>query len=127
MALLDRLTNTRYDLAQQPTLTLAATRANEVVARPLRARLQRPARVGHLSPRTSHLTVHPNPVAAGRSVRVAGCPGSLPVAVLDLAGRRVASAVADASGEAEVSTAKLAAGTYVVRAADGRTTRLVVQ
>ena len=127
--LLDRLTNTRYDLATTPALTLTATRANEAVAGRFAVVLngQRVLGTSDFSPLTAHLTVHPNPAAAGGSVHLTGCPGSLPVAVLDLAGRRVATVVADAAGEAVVSTTKLAAGTYVVRAADGRTTRLVVQ
>ncbi len=129
VALLDRLTNTRYALTAQPVLALTATRANEVVAGrfALVFNGQRVLGTSDLSLLSSHLTLFPNPAAVGGAVRVTGCPGSLPVAVLDLAGRRVATAVADAAGTAHVSTAKLAAGTYVVRAADGRTTRLVVQ
>ncbi len=129
VTLLDRLTNTRYDLTQQPTVSLTATRANEEVTGRFAVVFngQRVLGTSQFTVHSSPFTVHPNPTAVGGSVRVTGCPGSLPVAVLDLAGRRVATAVADASGVAELNTQTLAAGTYVVRAADGRTTRLVVQ
>ena len=125
--LLDRATNTRYDLTAQPTVTFTATQAGEMRGRFALVFGQRTLGTADLSPLTSHLTVYPNPASGGGSVRVMNCPGSLSVTVFDLAGRRVATAVADATGAADVSLRELAAGVYLVRVADGRTARLVVQ
>ena len=126
--LLDRLTNTRYDLTQQLTLGLRATRANEVFVGRFALVLNGQRVLGtNLSPLTANLALYPNPATTGGSVRVTGCPASQAVTVFDLAGRRVATVVADATGAADVSLRELATGVYSVRTADGRTARLVVQ
>ncbi len=127
--LLDRLTNTRYDLTTAPVVTLTATRDKaEVTGRfALVFNGQRVLGTAAQIAPLSRLTLFPNPNPAGTSVRVAGCLADASVTLFDLAGRRVASGMADATGTAEVSVRGLAAGVYSVRAADGRTTRLVVE
>ena len=130
VALLDRLTNTRYDLAQHPTLTLTAARANEEVAGRFAVVLHGSQRVLGVAPEVPAraLTVWPNPAASAvQSVQVAGGLAGAAVALFDVAGRRVATAPADATGTATLPTHGLAAGVYVVRAPDGRTVRLVVE
>jgi Glycine rich protein len=125
--LLDRLTNTRYDLTQHPTVTLTATRADEVVAGRF-ALVLNGGRVSGTAALTTatNLALYPTPTSAGNAVYVTGCSVNTPVVVLDLTGRRVATAVADATGAATLATRGLAAGTYVVRAG-AQTTRLVVE
>ena len=129
VVLFDRLTSTRYDLTQQLTVTLTATRVNEVVTGRFALVLngQRVTGTSDLAPLTPHLTVYPNPTAVGGAVQVAGCRAGAAVAVYDGAGRRVATGVADAAGVAELSIRNLAVGVYTVRADNGRTTRLMVE
>ncbi len=124
----DRLTHTRYDLATRPTVLFRTPGAATLAGRfALEINLGRVLSTGlDVAPRA--LAVWPNPAtAAGGSVQVTGCLRGASVAVFDLTGRRVASAQADATGTAPLVTRGLAAGAYVVRAADGRTTRLVVE
>jgi hypothetical protein len=129
--LLDRLTGTRYDLAQQSAITLSATRANEEVTGRFALLFNGQRVTGNnssfLPPHSSFLTLFPNPASAGGVVRITGCLEHSFVTVFDLAGRHVATVIADATGSAEVSTKGVTAGVYVVRDADGRTTRLVVE
>ncbi len=128
--LLDRLTGTRYDLALLPQVRLTATRANEEVMGRF-AVIINGSRVlsthSSLDTQNSKLQLAPNPASASATVRVMGCAAGASVAVYDAAGRCVATTLADASGKAELPVRNLAVGVYAVRAADGRTTRLVVE
>ena len=126
--LLDRLTNTRYDLTQPLTLPLTARQANQTVAGRFAVVLNGGRVLGTAADAaTSALALFPNPAVRGGAVRITGCRSSQPLAVLDLTGRTVATATADATGTATLATRGLAAGTYVLRTPDGRTTRLVVE
>ncbi len=131
LVLLDRLTRTRYDLTQQPTITLAATRANEEVSGRFAILLNGNRVLGthsKLETENPKLEIAPNPASAqGAPVRLSGAPAGTRLVVSDLAGRIVASLPADATGAATLPTHPLAPGVYVVRAADGRTARLVVE
>ncbi len=72
--------------------------------------------------------VYPSLVAAGRgAVRVTGAGPHQPLALLSATGRLVAAGQADGAGAATMPVAVLAPGLYVVRAADGRAVRLVVE
>lgn len=128
--LLDYLTGTRYDLHSTPSVTLTAARANEVVAGRFalvfngRHVLSTAADVA-ITARA--LTVWPNPSSGAASVRVSGALAGAAVRVYDATGRTVATLTADATGTAELVTRELAVGVYVVRAQDGRATRLVVE
>ncbi len=126
--LLDRTTGTRYALTPQTTLALTATRTNEAVTGRFALLFNQSRVLGTAAASVAApLTVSPNPVSVGGSVRVTGCPVSLPLTLLDLTGRNVGTALADSQGTATVAVRTLAAGTYLVRTADGRTTRLVVE
>ena len=126
--LLDRLTDTRYNLRQQPTISLTATRANEAVTGRFAVVFngQRPLGMSHPALGTSHLTLVPNPATGGsvRLTRPTGADASAPVLVLDAAGRLVRRAVVGADGALDVRG--LPAGVYVVRAG-AATARLVLQ
>ena len=78
-----------------------------------------------VTPRALHL--YPNPASAQNGVQVTGAVVGTRLTLLDATGRAVATVSADATGAATVPTRGLAAGVYVLRAADGRTTRLVVE
>ncbi len=125
--LLDRLTGTRYDLTTQPAVAFTAAQAGEVTGRFALVFGQRILNTSHLAPLTSHLTLWPNPASGAASVRVAAGTAGAAVTVFDAAGRRVTTALADATGTATLAVRGLAGGVYVVQAADGRTTRLVVE
>ncbi|MBC7448849.1 MAG: hypothetical protein H7330_12400 [Hymenobacteraceae bacterium] len=60
-------------------------------------------------------------------MRVTGAGPHQSLTVLDATGRRVATLQADATGAATLRPGALAPGLYVVRAADGRTRRLLVE
>ncbi len=126
--LLDRLTNTRYDLRQQATVTLTAAQANTVQTGRWAVVFngQRVLGTSHLAPRTSHLTLFPNPAAGGASVRLTGAWVGSSVTVFDATGRAVVRTLTDATGTATVPTQGLAAGVYVLKAG-AQTTRLVVE
>ena len=76
---------------------------------------------------SSPYSLYPNPAAPGAAIRLTGAPAHQPIAVLDLAGRRLATVQTDANGTATLPAAALPSGLYLVRAADGRTRRLVVE
>ncbi len=130
--LLDRLTGTRYDLAQHPTLTLslAATRADEEVAGRFAVVINRNRVLSinsKLETENSKLEIAPNPATAAGGARISGAVPGTRLVVADLAGRIVASLTAAAAGTATLPTRHLAPGVYTVRAPDGRTARLVVE
>jgi hypothetical protein len=128
VALLDRLTGTRYDLRQNPVVSLVATRADEVVAGRFALLLNGQRVLGtSAAAGQASLVILPNPASASTSVRVTGGLASSPVSLFDATGRRVATVMADTAGAADVSTAGKAPGVYVVRVADGRTLRLVIE
>ena len=123
--LLDRLTNTRYDLSQQPIITLTATRANEALTGRFALLLNagRALSTSHLAPATSHLTLFPNP--ARESVTIQPPTGTPQVRILDATGRVVLTVPTPA---AAVQTVRLAlpAGVYTVQGG-GEVSRLVVE
>ncbi len=125
--LLDRLTNTRYDLTTQPTVAFAAAQPGVVAGRFALVFGQRVLGTSDLAPRPSHLLLFPNPATGGGVVSVYGGPASQPVAVFDLAGRRVATVAADAQGTATLPVGGLVPGVYSVRTIAGRTARLVIE
>ncbi len=126
VALLDRLTNTRYDLTTQPAVAFTAAQSGAVTGRFALVFGVRPLGTA-ADAASAALTLWPNPASGAASVRVAGCAVGTTVRVFDAAGRRVATAVADATGTATLAVRGLAGGVYVVQAADGRTQRLVVE
>ncbi len=71
--------------------------------------------------------VWPNPAPASAPVHLTGAPAHQPLTVLDVTGRRVATLPTDASGAATLPPSALVPGVYVVRAADGRSRRLLVE
>ena len=123
IALLDRLTNTRYPLSGRPTVTFSSTSANaeirgrfalEINVRPLGL----PAPAAAL-----RLTATPNP--ARETVQFSGTtPG--PLTLRDVVGRVVLTATADATGGAALDLRGLPAGVYSARSG-GQTTRVVVE
>ena len=75
--------------------------------------------------RAGSLRVWPNPTASsGPTVAVSGAQ-STPVQLLDVRGRLVASAPAEADGHADLSVVGIAAGLYILRCG-AQTTRLVL-
>jgi len=123
VALVDRLTGTRYDLAQQPVVTFTAERAGEVRGR--FALEFNAARVTGLASDAAMATlaVWPNP--AHGTVRLGGVGAGAPVQLLDAVGRVVRTVVAGADG-ASFDVQTLPAGVYVVRSG-AQTQRLVVE
>ncbi len=119
-ALLDRLTGTRYDLQQQPTVTVTARAAGEVRGRFALVFGRESGRV--TSGSGLALALYPNP--AHGSVRVAGAAVG-PVELLDATGRVVRRVTASATAETVLDLAALPAGVYVVRAG-AASQRLVV-
>lgn len=73
------------------------------------------------------LTLAPNPVPAGASLRLTGLKAATVVALLDATGRQLGILQADATGAATLPAARLRPGLYLLCAADGRTRRLVVE
>ena len=125
--LLDRLTSTRYALAQQPTLLLTATRANEAVTGRFALVINGQRTLGTAAPAVvAPLSVWPNPAAGPATVRVSGAAPAARLRLLDVAGRTVGTATASATGEATFATAGLPAGVYVVRVG-AATQRLVIE
>ncbi len=70
-------------------------------------------------------TLAPNPTRG--AVRLTGAPAYQLLTLLDATGRRVRTLQADAEGAASLPAGALAPGLYLLRAADGRTARLVVE
>jgi Zn-dependent metalloprotease len=116
IALLDRLTGTRYDLATSPVVTYTATQGGEV--------RNRFALVIGTAPATApELALWPNP--AHHAVRVTLPAGTTAVTILDATGRTVRTQVA-ATTDLTVDLAGLPTGVYVVKAG-AATARLVVE
>jgi FG-GAP-like repeat/Bacterial Ig-like domain/Secretion system C-terminal sorting domain/FG-GAP repeat len=122
--LLDRLTNTRYDLTQQPSVTIRATRANEEVTGRFALLLNHGRVLGTAATLAAGpLTVYPNPVAGTASVSVTGAAAMGRTAtILDATGRTVRTATIEDDGS--LSVRGLAAGVYAVRV--GTATALLV-
>ena len=122
VALVDRLTGTRYDLAATPRVAFRAEQAGEIRSR---FALEFGARVlgtSSLAPATSHFTLWPNP--ATETVRLSGTAAGQTVQVLDATGRVVRRTTA-----ADVTTFDLRGltpGVYVVRVGE-QSQRLVVR
>ncbi len=76
---------------------------------------------------TPAFTLHPNPAPATEPLRIVGAPPHQSLAIHDATGRRITTLPTDATGAATLRPGTLAPGLYVVRAADGRTRRLVVE
>ncbi len=74
---------------------------------------------------TPSVCIWPNP--ATTEVRITGAPAGQPLTLLDATGRCLATLSAEATGAASLPVDKLAPGLYLLRAADGRTRRLVVE
>ncbi len=124
VALLDRLTGTRYDLARQPRLTFRAGQPGELRER--FALIFNPIRpTGLTTPDvvSAPLSVWPNP--AHENVRISGLPAGTVGQLLDATGRVVRTSN-ERSETSNLDLRGLAPGVYTVRAADGRTARLVV-
>ena len=80
--------------------------------------------VAELAP-AAPLVLYPNPATTVQAVRLEGTAHAS-VQVLDLMGRHIATTRTDATGVAEISTAGLAPGVYIVRVGTS-SKRLVVQ
>lgn len=86
-----------------------------------------PLGVGSQTVRSASLCVAPNPMSTSITLRITGGVADQPLALLDATGRRIASIIPDATGTATLAPATLYPGFYLLRAADGRTQRLVVE
>jgi Ice-binding-like len=125
--LVDQLSHTRYDLAQQPTVTFTANRAGEDRTR-FTLELGRQARSGSsLTATKATLAIYPNPTA-GHEVRVmlSNPTGSQLVELLDATGRQVRTTYSAADGTAVLPVTGLTVGVYTVRAA-AATQRLLIK
>ncbi len=119
--LLDRLTHTRYPLADQPTVRVTAAQAGAV-----RGRFALVFGRAAATATALNLTLYPNPAPHGAAVLVGGTPDGGPVRVFDATGRLVQTHAAPATPDAPLTVKALTPGVYVVRQG-ARIARLVVE
>ncbi len=122
VVLLDRLTATRYDLQQRPTVVIRATQAGEVRGR--FAVLFNGGRVLGTTPSApapARLTLYPNP--ARTTVQISGAQPGAPVRLIDALGRTVRTLTA---GTTTLDLQGVPAGVYTIRTGTA-TARLVVE
>ncbi len=125
IALLDRLTGTRYDLARQPGLTFTADQPGEIRERfALVFNPIRPTGLTTPDAASAPLTLWPNP--ARENVRISGLPTGTAVQLLDATGRVVRTSNEQPETR-NVNLRGLPAGVYTVRANDGCTARLIIE
>jgi hypothetical protein len=124
VALLDRLTGTRYDLATAPVVPLTATRAQEEVIGRFALEFNA-GRVLGTAPLESvaSIALFPNPATG--AVHLTATPYTA-AELLDATGRLIRRTTTDETGTTTVSLTDVPAGVYVVRVG-GLTKRLVVQ
>ncbi len=97
----------------------ASVRLNGGTGAPLAAPVARAAPAG--------FSIGPNPAAASTAMRLTGAPANHSLRLLDATGRCVRQLRADATGAAHLPPPALPAGLYLLRTADGRTARLVLE
>ena len=129
VSLLDRKLNITQPLVAGTAYQLTASAAGEVLAGrfALVFHANRVLGTGAAGITNYELRVTPNPAGAAGFVRLSGALPTTALTLFDATGRAVTTVSADATGAATVPTRGLAAGVYVLRAADGRTARLVVE
>jgi hypothetical protein len=124
-ALLDRLTNTRYNLHATTSVSFTVAEPGEVRGRFVIIFGQRVTGTADVT-RVAALGVFPNPAAPGASVRITGAEAGAPVQLLDATGRVVRLARATNGGDMVLDLKGLSAGVYTVRVGTA-TQRLVVE